>query len=205
MLFVTNLTTKFYIMKKVIIVQVILLISGIVSAQTFQFGPKAGVNIANFQNGDYKNNTLVGFHLGGFLSFAAGKNFAIQPEVLFSTQGAKIDDATNPHKEFKANYLNIPVLVQLRTNGGLYLETGPQAGLLLTAKTDDESVKDLYKSLDWSWAFGLGFRSKIGLGLDARYNLGLTKVGDNLSSSSFQPDGKNSVIQVGLFFAIGPH
>ena len=192
-------------MKKVIIVQVILLISGIVSAQTFQFGPKAGVNIANFQNGDYKNNTLVGFHLGGFLSFSAGKNFAIQPEVLFSTQGAKIDDATNPHKEFKANYLNIPVLVQLRTNGGLYLETGPQAGLLLTAKTDDESVKDLYKSLDWSWAFGLGFRSKIGLGLDARYNLGLTKVGDNLSSSSFQPDGKNSVIQVGLFFAIGPH
>jgi hypothetical protein len=205
MLFVIDLTTKFYNMKKVFIVPVMLLICGIVSAQTFQFGPKAGVNIANFQNGDYKNNTLVGFHLGGFLSFAAGKNFAIQPEVLFSTQGAKIDDATNPHKEFKANYLNIPVLVQLRTNGGLYLETGPQAGLLLTAKTDDESVKDLYKSLDWSWVFGLGFRSKIGLGLDARYNLGLTKVGDNLSASSFQPDGKNSVIQVGLFFSIGPH
>jgi len=192
-------------MKKVIIVPVILLIGGLVSAQTFQFGPKAGVNISNFQSGNYENNTLVGFHLGGFVSFAAGKTFAIQPEVLFSTQGTKIEDATNPHKEFKANYLNIPVLVQLRTSGGLYLETGPQAGLLLTAKTDDESVKDLYKSLDWSWVFGLGFRSKIGLGLDARYNLGLTKVGDKLTTSDFQPDGKNSVIQIGLFFAIGPH
>ena len=190
-------------MKKVIILPVVLFICGIVSAQTFQFGPKAGVNIANFSNGDYTNNTRVGFHLGGFVSLAAGKTFAIQPEVLFSTQGTKIDDANSPVKEFKANYLNIPVLAQLRTNGGLYLETGPQAGLLLTAETDDESVKDLYKSLDWSWVFGLGFRSKLGLGLDARYNLGLTKIGD--SGTEFEKNAKNSVIQIGVFFAFGPH
>jgi hypothetical protein len=145
----------------------------------------------------------VGFHFGGFVSFAAGKSFAIQPEVLFSTQGSKIDDATAQVKEFKANYLNIPVLAQLRTSGGLYLETGPQAGLLLSAKADDETVKDLYKSLDWSWVFGLGFRTNVGLGLDARYNLGLTKIGDD--NTAFEPNAKNSVIQIGLFFAIGPH
>ncbi len=190
-------------MKKVIIIPFVLLLGGFVSAQTFQFGPKAGVNISNFTSGNYQNNTLVGFHLGGFLSFALGKSFAIQPEVLFSTQGAKIDDVNSPVKEFKTNYLNIPVLAQIRMPGGLYLETGPQAGLLLTAKTDDQSVKDLYKSLDWSWAFGLGFRSKIGLGLGARYNLGLTKIGDDVNS--FEPNAKNSVIQIGLFFAIGPH
>ncbi|MEJ0105088.1 MAG: porin family protein [Bacteroidota bacterium] len=192
-------------MKRIIIIPFILLVSGFVSAQTFQFGPKAGVNISNFSSGNYENNTLVGFHLGGFLSFALGKSFAIQPEVLFSTQGAKIDDVNSSIKEFKTNYLNIPILAQIRMPGGLYLETGPQAGILLTAKTDDESVKDLYENLDWSWAFGLGFRSKMGLGLGARYNLGLNKVKNSDNTTTIEPNGKNSVIQVSLFFAIGPH
>src|SRR5712675_2786035 len=100
-------------MKKVIIIPFILFICELVSAQTFQFGPKAGVNISNFTNGDLTNNTLVGVHLGGFLNFGLGKSFAIQPEVLFSTQGTKIDDASTTVKKLKANYLNIPVLAQI--------------------------------------------------------------------------------------------
>ena len=191
-------------MKKCIVILSVLLAGGIVSAQTFQFGPKAGVNISNFSNGvGSESNTLVGFHVGGFVSFQLGKSFAIQPEVLFSTQGAKYDDVNTTIKNFKADYLNIPLVAQLRMPGGLYLETGPQAGILLSAKTDDETVKDLYNSLDWSWAFGLGLRSKMGLGFSARYNLGLTKVEEDFNPSSFQPNGKNSVIQLGLFFAFG--
>jgi Outer membrane protein beta-barrel domain len=191
-------------MKKCIVILGALLTGGIVSAQTFQFGPKAGVNISNFSNETgSQSNTLVGFHVGGFVSFQLGKNLAVQPEIIFSTQGAKYDDASTTIKNFKANYLNIPVVVQLRMSGGLYLETGPQAGILLTAKTDDETVKDLYKSLDWSWAFGLGLRSKMGLGFSARYNLGLIKVEDKISTTAFEPNGKNSVIQLGLFFAFG--
>ena len=189
-------------MKKCIVILAVVLLGGIVSAQTFQVGPKAGVNISNFTNGvGSESNTLVGFHVGGFVSFLFGKSLAIQPEVLFSTQGAKYDDVNAAVKDFKANYLNIPVVAQLRMSGGLYLETGPQIGILLSAKSDDESVKDLYNSLDWSWAFGLGLRSKMGLGVSARYNLGLTKVEDNLNS--LQPNGKNSVIQLGLFYAFG--
>lgn len=187
-------------MKKLILVTVLILVIGFASAQTVHFGPKAGVNISNFQSSNYETDTKVGVHLGGFLNFGMGKVLAIQPEVLFSTQGVKINDVNSQYKDFKASYLNIPVLVQINT-GGVYLETGPQAGLLLTAKTDDQSVKDIYKSLDWSWVFGLGIKSKIGLGLDVRYNLGLTKVGDDLTNA--QPDGKNSIIQIGVFFSIG--
>ncbi|MGC4034319.1 MAG: porin family protein [Chitinophagaceae bacterium] len=194
-------------MKKIMIVPFVLLIGGFVSAQTFQFGPKAGINVSNFSSG-YDNSSRIGVNLGGFVSFAAGKYFALQPEVVFSTEGAKLADARTQYKDLKVNYLNIPVLAQLRTNGGLYLETGPQVGLLLNAIRakdggDDETVKDLYNSIDWSWVFGVGFRSKFGLGLDARYNLGLTKLGKNIND--FNTDAKTSVVQIGLFFAIGPH
>jgi hypothetical protein len=185
-------------MKKLIVVPVLLLACAVVSAQQFELGPKAGVNISNFSKSTNGANTLVGFHLGGFVAFKLGNNFAIQPEVLFSTQGAKYDDIN--YDELKANYLNIPVLAQLRMPGGLYLETGPQAGILLSAKLKDETIKDTYQSLDWSWAFGLGLRSKMGLGLSARYNLGLTKVNDDIATGSFEPNAKNSVFQVGLFF-----
>jgi outer membrane protein with beta-barrel domain len=185
-------------MKKLIVVPILVLAYSIASAQKFELGPKAGVNISNFSSSNSGSKTKVGFHLGGFLAFKLGENFAVQPEVLFSTQGAKYDSVN--FKELKANYLNVPVLVQLRMPGGLYLETGPQAGILLTADLDDQTIKDTYRSLDWSWAFGLGFRSKMGLGLGARYNLGLTKVRDDISTSSFETDAKNSVFQVGLFF-----
>jgi len=185
-------------MKKLIVIPILFIACSIVSAQTFELGPKAGVNISNFSKSNAGSNTLVGFHLGGFMAFKLGSSFAIQPEVLFSTQGAKYDDIN--YEELKANYLNIPVLAQLRMPGGLYLETGPQAGILVSAKLKDQTIKDTYNSLDWSWAFGLGLRSKMGLGLSARYNLGLTKVREDITTSSFESNAKNSVFQVGLFF-----
>ncbi len=185
-------------MKKLIVIPIFFLACTIVSAQKFELGPKAGINISNFSKSNAGSSTLVGLHLGGFMAFKLGDNFAIQPEVLFSTQGAKYDSIN--FKELKANYLNIPVLAQLRMPGGLYLETGPQVGILVSKKVPNQTIEDTYENLDWSWAFGLGLRSKMGLGFSARYNLGLTKIRKDIGVNSFEKDAKNSVFQVGLFF-----
>jgi hypothetical protein len=181
----------------------ILFISSMSFGQTFQIGAKAGVNISNFSGSsnvsEVKANSLVGFHAGGFVSFQFGELLALQPEVLFSTQGAKVDDAGTT-TDFKVNYINIPVMVKLRFVGGLYVEAGPQIGFKAN-ETISGSTQKFFNSTDLSIAGGLGFHSKMGLGFGARYTAGLSKVSD-YSNGSTKPDWKNGVIQVSAFYTI---
>jgi hypothetical protein len=57
---------------------------------------------------------------------------------------------------------------------GFRLETGPQLGFLAGAKVGDSEANDDFNSFDLSWAFGAGYITPSGFGVDARYNLGLT-------------------------------
>jgi Outer membrane protein beta-barrel domain len=188
-------------MKKIIVLAS-LFISTISIAQKFELGVKAGGNISNFTGSSYedtKAKTLVGFHAGAFVSLFVGHNFAIQPEVLLSTQGSKLEDVSGSEStDFKLTYINIPILVKYRFNGGFYLEAGPQVGFKVHEEVDGSS-EDFAKSTDVSVAGGLGYHSKIGLGIGARYTAGLSKLGD-IKNAPTQPDWKNGVIQFSIFY-----
>jgi Outer membrane protein beta-barrel domain len=186
-------------MKRIIIVPVILMTT-VIFAQSFQPGIKAGVNISNFTGGDFntvEHKALIGFHGGGLLRFKFN-NFVVQPEVLFSTQGAKIKDSTF-EANYKINYVNIPVMLQYESDGGFYVEAGPQIGFKVSENIPNSSVENFAKSTDLSIALGLGYISKIGLGIGGRYNVGVSKVGD-FDASDISPNFKNGVIQISLFW-----
>jgi hypothetical protein len=189
-------------MKK-LITAVFLLITATGFTQTFQLGIKGGVNISNFTGGDFKNldkKSLVGFHGGGFITFFLGDHLGIQPEVLFSSQGAKLENAGNK-ENLKVSYINVPVLLKYRFTGGFYLEAGPQIGFKVNENTDNQQIGDFAKSTDLSIAGGLGFHSSMGLGIGARYTAGLSKVGD-FTTANFDPDFKNGVLQISLFYTL---
>ena len=189
-------------MKKLFVAS-LLLVSVNLVAQQFQFGLKAGVNISNFSGAndvnELENSALVGFHGGAFLSFLIGDHFAIQPEALFSSQGAKVKYANTEHN-FRVSYLNLPIMAKFRFTGGFYLEAGPQAGFKLSEDVKDMPIKDFANDVDLSLAAGLGYHSPIGLGFGARYSAGLSKVGD-FEYGTTRPDYKNSNIQLFLFYA----
>ena len=181
-----------------------LLIATASFAQNFSGGIKAGANFSNFTGGDFdavKKKAIVGFHGGGFLNFSFGA-LSLQPEVLVSTQGARIDSA-NKSYDWKVTYATIPVILKYRTATGFYLEAGPQVGFKLSENISDETIEDFAKGLDLSAAAGLGFQTKGGLGIGARYLVGLSKVGDFDPPKNIDPDFKNSVIQVGAFITLG--
>lgn len=167
------------------------------SAQQTHFGLKAGLNISSVpvtDGNDFQSKT--GLHIGGLAHIHISQHFALQPELLYSMQGGKSDNAT-----LKLNYINIPVLAQYMTNDGFRLQTGPQIGFLTTAKSKTGNVetdlKDGFSSVDFSWAFGASYLipNANGLGIDARYNLGISDISDN---NAFE--ARNSVIQVGVFY-----
>lgn len=187
--------------------RIFLLIVGVASFATIQaqtkYGLKAGVNLANF-SGDVEDNKMkIGLNVGAFAKFHLTEAISLQPELVYSSQGAKYDDGEEEAK-YNLNYLNIPVLFQYNTTSGFYGETGPQLGFLMSAKMkpeegDDVDVKDSFKSTDFSWAIGAGFLTKSGFGVNARFNLGLGNILENSGDDKM----KNSVIQIGVFYALG--
>ncbi|MBO9572002.1 MAG: PorT family protein [Chitinophagaceae bacterium] len=190
-------------MKKLIIVPLMILSMG-VFAQKFQFGLKAGANISNFTGLKWENvdtKARVGFHGGAFLNFLLGDNFMISPEVLFSSQGAKLESAGHS-ENFDVSYLAIPVMLRYRFTGGFYLEAGPQFSFKLNENVPDQSVENFAKSSDVGIGMGLGYHGNGGLGIGARYIAGISKVGDFDETQLANPDFKNGVIQVSLFYTL---
>jgi len=185
-------------MKKCVIVPIMLLAIA-VNAQ-MRLGIKAGVNISNFVGGDFHNietNSLVGFHAGGLIHWKFGP-LVLQPELLFSSQGATLSNAGND-SNFKISYVNIPVVLQYETDGGFYVEAGPQVGFKVSEDIPNTTIEDFAKGSDFSIALGLGYHAKMGLGIGARYTAGVSKVGD-FDSANFDPDFKNGVIQISIFY-----
>ena len=166
----------------------------------FEFGLKAGVNYSNFTNASFPTDPLVGFHGGGTVAFKITKNFLIQEEFLFSTQGATIKKgSTLEEQDLKLNYISVPVLLKYRSKIGLYVEAGPQVGMLASEEVKGLSVDEFAKKLDLAGVGGIGFQSKIGLGIGVRYVYGVSKVSD-FDASNVKNDFINNNIQASIFY-----
>jgi hypothetical protein len=184
-------------MKKIALITLsLLLFVSVVFAQSspVEFGLKAGANLSALKTNDQLSDHRTGYYFGGLAHVHLSKAFAVQPEVVYSSQGAEYRSKSKT----KLNYINVPVMGQYMFGNGLRLQTGPQVGFLTTAKSkggdEETSVKSSMKNTDFSWAFGASYLTKLGLGLDARYNLGLTDISKTAS------DLKNRVWQLGLFY-----
>lgn len=174
-------------------------------------GIKAGPNFATIDTKasageNYENRT--GFHGGAFFLVKAGK-IGIQPEVIFSQQGSKVEIDS---KSFESNfsYINIPVMLKLYTIAGINIQAGPQFGFVTSAEAPIreqleyrvEDVKDDMKSSDLTLGLGLGWDLPFGLTIDARYNLGLSKIYDDAPNPQQSTDAKNQVFQLSLGYKL---
>jgi len=180
-------------MKKIYVFASALLLSFSLFAQDAKFGLKGGINFANITNTNGELKT--GFHFGGLAHIHVTPAFSLQPEIVYSTQGAKYGSDS----KVLLNYVNIPVLLQYNFDNGFRLQGGPQLGIMVEAKNKVGNVEadasDSYKSIDFSIPLGFSYLGYSGFGADARYNIGVTNVAEN-SSQSF----RNSVIQLGVFY-----
>jgi hypothetical protein len=186
-------------MKKVLMVGASLCFIIAVSAQHPHWGIKGGINLANIdvQNGtnpDWK----AGIHLGGLAHIHLSEHFALQPELMYSNQGAERTSGNTENKT-KLHYLNAPILLQYMTGSGFRLQTGPQVGVLMSAKSKvndtETTADDSFKTPDFAWSFGASYVTMKGLGFDARYNHGISNINDAAGNKY-----KNRVFQFGVFY-----
>ncbi len=190
-------------MKKIFLFASTLIISSGIFAQTPKFGLKAGLNVATLSNNSGSEmGSRLGFNGGVLAHIHIAQHFALQPEVVYSSQGAKYTISDGEHS-LGLNYVNIPVLLQYMFDNGFRLQTGPQLGFLAGVKDKRNGTEtgiftsDDFKTVDISWAAGLGYLTYSGLGVDARYNFGLNNINDAGNAVR-----KNNVFQIGLFYML---
>lgn len=199
-----------------------------VTSTSPRFGIKGGVNLAEFLRSKFPAgsepnvNMRTTFHGGLTMNLPFGSGgLALQPELLYTGAGSKMTSTyttyvgTTPTTNTMSydqvlHYVSLPVLLQWKSAGGFLLETGPVPAYLISAKqknpdgtkTDNKSYFDKF---DVAWAGGIGFVSRSGLGIGARYNYGLTNVLKDASNGGYATGAKlkNSVIQIGLSWQFG--
>jgi hypothetical protein len=174
-------------------------------------GIKGGFNVSNLYIDDVDDeNARYGFNVGVYGQVFSNDVFAIQPELLYSTKGAKgeytgLFDQT---VKFNLNYLDLPVLAVFKLGDAAEIHVGPYASYLLHANVSysgdainrtDEIDKDNLKSFDFGLVGGLGLNFGA-LQVGARYNYGLVKLADSDAARTLLGDSKNSCAQLYLAF-----
>jgi len=209
-------------MKTIFTIVFVLLVFTTLPQAQMQLGLKAGLNIATVSGTDADNlfetslDSRTGFNGGIFFMYQFNNLFAIQPEAYYTMKGA----ATNlmgADITLKLDYVEIPVLFKViipteGTNLKPSLFVGPALAFKTGAKIKGENqnqsaeidIDSLVTSTDFSLVFGGGVGFMIGnneLGVDIRYNLGLTTWDD--TSDPF--DVKNNVLSFNAYYGFALH
>ena len=171
-------------------------------SQAAKFGIKAGANISSLKIEDFDDNdSRIGLHAGLLAHIHLAPQWAVQPELLYSAEGGKIRNVISQGDEvtFKNDYINIPVMLQYMFSNGFRLEAGPQLGLMVNSKVEDDEgneddADDAFKSTNFSVGFGLNYLSQTGFGVGGRYNLGVSNIAEGSG------DTKGRVFQISLFY-----
>eukprot|EP01029_Cantina_marsupialis_P006922 TRINITY_DN1763_c0_g1_i4.p1 TRINITY_DN1763_c0_g1~~TRINITY_DN1763_c0_g1_i4.p1 ORF type:complete len:198 (-),score=27.98 TRINITY_DN1763_c0_g1_i4:1148-1741(-) len=193
-------------MKKILLLLAVVALSVTAFAQDVQFGLKGGLNFANLSGDDADGDVRTDIYLGGFARIGLTETLDFQPELIYSRQGSK-DEEDNIDVKWKSSYLNIPLLLRanLFQSDNFHAIVGPQIGIHLDSEIEAEEgnysqgteINKMMNDLDLSLALGLEYTITDKIGIDLRYNLGISNIVDE-DKVDGDVDIKNSVFQLGV-------
>ncbi|MFJ1409702.1 porin family protein [Capnocytophaga canimorsus] len=161
-------------------------------------GFKGGTNLGKIEGVAYKDQFMLGYHLGGYIGFDFSKHIGLQTEVLFNQSNTKMRDSyTDVWKEAfekskKLDYVSVPVLLKVNPKGTFSVVAGPQFSILVNR---DENLwqngEKLFKSADFSLVAGAELNINP-LVIYARYGWGFADI------SNLKEKANSQQIQVGV-------
>lgn len=166
----------------------------------------------------------VGFNVGAWAEYMVMPMLGVQVELNYSLQGVNtkvetssslLGAASTTDTSYGAGYVNVPILAKAHfANIAAYV--GPQLGFATgfnytsTVTTDDKATKyepeavEDYSGFDFSLVVGAQYKLTVNIGVDARYNIGLTNVFPTLKNDEGEVTregfGKQGVLQIGVFY-----
>ncbi len=182
-----------------VIVAAGLVVSSLFSMQAvaqISFGVKAGATFSNFK-GDMAEESKTGLVVGGLAAYNFTEKISAQLELLYTQAGARENGGS-----YDFSYINVPLVARYNVWNGLNVETGPQIGFLLSAKTKNSSgnktdIKHLLNTTDFAWVIGAAYELPNGAGAGIRYTPGFSDISTNSDNI------KNTAFQITLSYRLG--
>lgn len=182
-----------------------------------KFGIKGGVNLTNLYVNDVSDeNMKVNFHAGFYGKMPLGRGVSIQPELLYTSKGAKetYNNFFSGHGEyrFNLNYIELPLSLVFNVARNFNLHAGGYAAYLVNTniknlnKDNGEITQIANLNEDDFHRFDAGVLAGLGVDVEnftigARYNYGLCEIGKSGSfAGQALKNAKNSAIQVYIGF-----
>ena len=166
------------------------------SAQV-QFGAKVGFDMTHFWGEDAPSGWQPNYQVGLMMEYKFNPKFAIAPEVVFAAQGGKETDKIDVEEvpgmveakgTFHTNYINVPLMLKFYATPAFSIDFGPQVGFNVYSKMtasgkagnfeakETIDFKDMTNTVDFGLGLGATYNLTNNAFVQARYNLGLTKV-----------------------------
>ena len=180
-------------MKKVFVLIAAAIVCMSASAQ-LQFGAKVGFDLTHFWGEDAEHGMKPSYQAGLVMEYKFNPHFAIAPEVVFASQGAKTDkyviEGVVVKGTFNTNYINVPVMLKYYATPNFSIDFGPQVGFNVYSKVtasgkissieakESIDLKDGTKTVDFGLGLGGTYNLTDNAFVQARYTLGMTKVFD---------------------------
>jgi len=220
-------------MKKILLLVTALALTIGATAQDkpFTYGLKAGLNLSQISSGTMKymgerydldaSDMLVGFFVSAHFNYSFGQFFGIQPELSFSMQGSKETGTMDVGLDMsysstvRLNYINIPILFEVKPITNLSIFVGPQIGFNFYKSMTEKGGIDRFisgsdfddyleqggrklNSFDFAAVVGLQYAILGKYLISARYNIGLTSVVGSDTDGLSISGGANRVLQFGI-------
>jgi hypothetical protein len=176
-------------MKTKLAIMIVALLTMQAASAQFRLGVKAGANLVKVEGKSFKDEFRYNYHAGGFAEIGLTRNgkLTLQPEVLFNQYSTTLDSnfksvyenvLSSEQTHVKLNYLTIPILLNYRLIGPLYLQAGPAFSILMNQdKNFLQNGGEAFKNGDFSMIGGAQIRiTKIYL--SGRYVVGLANIND---------------------------
>lgn len=188
------------------IVAVFFLMTTASQAQTFKAGVKFGTTVNKLSGYSFSEKFSFGYHAGAFAEIKLSDRLFLQPEVLFSQVNT---DTSNQFRQLynlnattisniKLSYLSVPLLLNYKLNKVIYLQAGPQYGILIDQnKNLLQNGREAFRSGDFSLLGGIQVKLA-NVRIYGRYAIGL----QNINDIDNRDQWKNQSVQVGIGFGL---
>jgi hypothetical protein len=191
-----------------------------------RIGIKGGVNLSTLSVDEVNaENAKLDFHGGIFSRIAITDFFSIQPEILYTSRGSRLDYEgievgdfqliQDGEVRFNLNYVDVPILAVINL-GAFNIHGGVYGGYLVNANVRNLTFEDLqveqsepqnfnvnnFNRFDYGLVGGIGVNSRV-VYAGLRYNYGLREIAQGGVAGAVTAGSRNSFAQLYLGIALG--
>lgn len=180
------------------------------NAQPFNSGIFLGTNTSQIEGDSYKGFNKIGYQIGVFTSREISSKLDWKLGLSWINKGSfkpsEPDLGIFGTYKISLNYVEIPFTLEYPWKG-IIIEGGLLAGVLISAKEEDENGQVTVKTLNYNfgeigWVFGLQYPFSEKVKVNLRYSRSLLPIADSIEITRFGLFGGsfNNLIQINFSY-----